>query len=105
MSDVPAKGEAKGPAPELRLLDRRAFVGFPPLQVAPGLTISDFALQIPDVSFPFNVSAGATRYQRRRLRFGFLELTVDAEAVARAVAEVAGALGELEDVKLHFRAG
>jgi tetratricopeptide (TPR) repeat protein len=101
------KGEGRGggPQPELRLLDRRAFVGFPPLAVAPGVTISDFALLIPDVSFPFNVSSGASRYQRRRLHFGFLELTVEAEAVGRAVAEVAGRLGELEDVRLHFRAG
>src|SRR5215218_7992365 len=80
-SDSPktaAEGAASAPAPELRLIDRRAFVGFPPLPVAPGLVISDFGLQIPDVSFPFNVSAGPTRYQRKRLLFGFLELSVDA---------------------------
>ena len=50
--------------------------------VVPGLRISDFALQIPDVSFPFNVSAGPSRYQRKKLLFGFLELTVDADLVA-----------------------
>ena len=72
-----AAPEAVGP--ELRLVDRRALVGFPSLAVAPGLTITDFALQIPDVTFPFNLTGGAARYQKKRLHFGFLELQVDAE--------------------------
>ncbi|MFP2902928.1 hypothetical protein, partial [Corallococcus sp. 4LFB] len=96
---------ASGAAPELRLLDRRAFVGFPALEVQPGLRIADFALQIPDVSFPFNVSAGATRYQRKKLLFGFLELTVDADLVTRKVAELAGRLAGVEELRLHFRPG
>ncbi|QSQ12977.1 flagellar hook-length control protein FliK [Myxococcus landrumensis] len=107
-SDSPkttAAPDARAAAPELRLLDRRAFVGFPALEVMPGLRISDFALQIPDVSFPFNVSAGATRYQRKKLLFGFLELSVDADLVTRRVAELAGRLAGLEEVRLHFRPG
>ena len=40
---------ASGAAPELRLLDRRAFVGFPALEVQPGLRIADFALQYLEV--------------------------------------------------------
>lgn len=105
-SDSPKPAtEARAASPELRLLDRRAFVGFPPLPVVPGLSIADFALQIPDVSFPFNVSAGPSRYQRKKLLFGFLELTVDADLVARKVSELAGKLAGLEDVKLHFRPG
>ncbi|MHB8877643.1 MAG: tetratricopeptide repeat protein, partial [Myxococcaceae bacterium] len=103
-NDKPAK-ELKAQGPELRLLDRRAFVGFPRLEVAPGLVISDFALQIPDVSFPFNVSGGASRYQKKKLSFGFLELSVDAELVARKVSELAGRLADLDEVKLHFRPG
>ena len=94
-SSKPAS-EAQAAAPELRLLDRRAFVGFPPLELAPGLSIADFALQIPDVTFPFNVSAGASRYQRKKLLFGFLELHVDADLVVRKVAELAGRVVELE---------
>ncbi|HEY0094293.1 MAG TPA: flagellar hook-length control protein FliK, partial [Archangium sp.] len=105
-SDSPKPAsEAQAAAPELRLLDRRAFVGFPPLELAPGLSIADFALQIPDVTFPFNVSAGASRYQRKKLLFGFLELHVDAELVSRKVAELAGRVAGLEGLKLHFRPG
>jgi tetratricopeptide (TPR) repeat protein len=105
-SDSPKPApEARAASPELRLLDRRAFVGFPPLPVVPGLTITDFALQIPDVSFPFNVSAGASRYQRKKLLFGFLELSIDADLVTRKVAELAGKLAGLEELKLHFRPG
>ncbi|HLL52609.1 MAG TPA: flagellar hook-length control protein FliK, partial [Myxococcaceae bacterium] len=100
-----AAPETGGPAPDLRLLDRRAFVGFPPLTVAPGLVISDFALQIPDVSFPFNLTGGALRYQRKTLNFGLLDLSIDAEVITRRVAEVSGQLQELEDLKLHFRPG
>jgi tetratricopeptide (TPR) repeat protein len=80
-------------------------VGFPALEVLPGLRISDFALQIPDVSFPFNVGAGPTRYQRKKLLFGFLELSVDADLVTRKVAELAGRLAGIEELRLHFRPG
>src|SRR4051812_5842317 len=62
-SDKTSAPETRPAGPELRLLDRRAFVGFPPLVVSPGLTIADFALQIPDVTFPFNVTGGPSRYQ------------------------------------------
>jgi len=89
----------------LRLVDRRAFVGFPSLAVAPGLTITDFGLQIPDVTFPFNLSSGPSRYQRKQLQFGFLELKVDAELIARQVADLSSKLAEVDDLKLHFRPG
>src|SRR5437660_2642227 len=89
--------------PELRLIDRRAFVGFPELKLGPGVVITDFALQIPDVTFPMNLSGGASKYQKRKLDFGFLELTVDAEVVHRQVSALGGKLGELDDLRLHFR--
>lgn len=103
-SPAPAK-EVKVSGPELRLLDRRAFVGFPPVQVFTGLAISDFALQIPDVTFPFNITGGASRYQRRKLHFGYLELTVDAELISRHVAQIAKRLADPLELKLHFRPG
>jgi|GEM_PF-456460 len=99
------KKEARTPGPELRLIDRRAFVGFPELKVAPGVTVTDFALQIPDVTFPMNLSGGASKYQKKKLDFGFLELNLDAEVIHRHVASLAGKLGELDDLKLHFRPG
>jgi tetratricopeptide (TPR) repeat protein len=95
----------KSAAPELRLLDRRAFVAFPPLDVAPGVRVTDFGLQIPDVTFPFSVSGGALRYQKKTLQFGFLEVSLDAERLRRAVQEVAAGALELEDVQLTFRTG
>lgn len=105
-SDAPAPTSAARPiGPELRLVDRRAFVGFPALDVARGLRITDFALLIPDVTFPFNVTGGATRYQKKKLDFGYLELTLDADVVAQKLAGVAGRVAELDDLKLSFRAG
>ncbi|HZA51974.1 MAG TPA: hypothetical protein VE549_14615, partial [Myxococcaceae bacterium] len=103
--DSSSKDVLAAAAPELRLLDRRAFVGFPPLVVAPGLTLSDFGLQIPDVTFPFNFTGGAARFQKKRLAFGFLEVSVDAELVARRLTEVADGIADLHDLKLHFRPG
>ncbi|MBS1148486.1 MAG: Exonuclease SbcC [Myxococcaceae bacterium] len=99
------KKEARSPGPELRLIDRRAFVGFPELKLAPGVTVTDFALQIPDVTFPMNLSGGASKYQKKKLDFGFLELNIDAEVIHRQLAALAGKLGELDDLKLHFRPG
>ncbi|MBL8955903.1 MAG: flagellar hook-length control protein FliK, partial [Myxococcaceae bacterium] len=105
MAEGSEKKAERTQGPELRLVDRRAFVGFPELKVAPGVVVVDFALQIPDVTFPFNVSGGASKYQRKKLDFGFLELTVDAEVVARKVKELGAKLGDLDDLKLHFRPG
>jgi tetratricopeptide (TPR) repeat protein len=96
---------ARTAGPELRLLDRRAYVGFPALVLAPGVEVVDFALSIPDVTFPLNVSGGAAKYQKKKLDFGLLELSVSAEVIQRAVQSVAGKLPELDDVKLHFRPG
>ena len=76
--------------PELRLIDRRAFVGFPALTLAPGVVVTDFALQIPDVTFPMNLSGGASKYQKKKLDFGFLELALDAEVIHRALRDMAG---------------
>ena len=91
--------------PELRLVDRRAFVGFPELTLAPGVVVADFALQIPDVTFPLNVSGGASKYQKKKLDFGLMELKVDAEVLTRQVRALAEKLPELDEVKLHFRPG
>ncbi|MBE2252842.1 MAG: flagellar hook-length control protein FliK [Myxococcus sp.] len=96
---------ARTPGPELRLLDRRAYVGFPAMALAPGVELVDFALSIPDVTFPMNVSGGAAKYQKKKLDFGLLELSVSADVIQRAVQSVAGKLPELDDVKLHFRPG
>ncbi len=96
---------ARTPGPELRLLDRRAYVGFPALVLAPGVEVVDFALSIPDVTFPLNVSGGAAKYQKKKLDFGLLELSVSADVIQRAVQSVASKLPELDDVKLHFRPG
>jgi len=101
-SQAPA---GRGAGPELRLLDRRAFVGFPPIELRPGVQVVDFGLQIPDVSFPFNVGAGAQRYQRRKLHFGFLEVAIDSELIRRTVQEVTAGALEVSDVALHFRGG
>lgn len=91
--------------PELRLVDRRAFVGFPEQKLAPGVVITDFALSIPDVTFPMNLSGGASKYQKKKLDFGFLELFVDAEVLQREVRALSAKLAELDDVRLHFRPG
>jgi hypothetical protein len=105
MADKEQTSPARIPGPELRLVDRRAFVGFPEVKLAPGVVVSDFALQIPDVTFPLNVSGGASKYQKKKLDFGLLELNVDAEIITREVRALAPKLTDLDDVKLHFRAG
>lgn len=103
--DTSQSARQRTPGPELRLVDRRAYVGFPALELTPGVVITEFALQIPDVTFPLNVSGGAAKYQKKRLEFGTLQLTVDAEVLARQVRAVARQLPELDDVKLHFCPG
>src|SRR5262249_29140804 len=102
---APPAREGRVAGPELRLLDRRAFVGFPPIELRPGITVVDFGLQIPDVSFPFDVGTGAQKYQRRKLHFGFLEVAVDAELIRRAVQETTASALEVSDVALNFRQG
>lgn len=103
--DTTSSAKPRAMGPELRLLDRRAYVGFPELELVPGVVITEFALQIPDVTFPLNVSGGAAKYQKKKLEFGVLELSIDAEVLAREVRELARQLPELDDVRLHFRPG
>ncbi|MDP2273446.1 MAG: flagellar hook-length control protein FliK [Archangium sp.] len=98
-------GVTRTAGPELRLVDRRAFVGFPELKLSPGVVITDFALQIPDVTFPLNLSGGASKYQKKKLDFGFLEIAIEAEVIQREVRAISAKLPELDDVKLHFRPG
>lgn len=105
MAEQDTTATAKIAGPELRLVDRRAFVGFPELKLAPGVVLTDFALQIPDVTFPLNLSGGASKYQKKKLDFGFLELSIDAEVIQREVRAISAKLPELDDVKLHFRPG
>lgn len=104
MADL-EKSTERVPGPELRLVDRRAFVGFPELKLKPGVTVTEFALQIPDITFPLNLSGGAAKYQKKKLDFGTLELSVDAEVIQREVRALAPKISELDDVKLHFRPG
>ncbi|MCL2012033.1 MAG: flagellar hook-length control protein FliK [Cystobacterineae bacterium] len=91
--------------PELRLLDRRAFVGFPPMEFAPGILISDFALQIPDVSFPLNLTGGVARFQKKKLHFGYLTIEVEAQVVLRALQELLPRFIGIKDFSLDFRNG
>ncbi len=101
----PTASATKVTGPELRLVDRRAFVGFPELKLSPGVVITDFALSIPDVTFPMNLSGGASKYQKKKLDFGFLELSIDAEVLQREVRTMSAKLADLDDVRLHFRPG
>ncbi len=105
MAEKDPTSAARPTGPELRLLDRRAFVGFPSLTLAPGVVVTDFALQIPDVTFPLNVSGGASKYQKKKLDFGLMELVIDAEVITRQVRALSNKLPELDEVKLHFRPG
>ncbi len=105
MAEKEPTSVARTAGPELRLVDRRAFVGFPELKLAPGVVITDFALQIPDVTFPLNLSGGASKYQKKKLDFGFLEIAIDAEVIQREVRAISEKLPELDEVKLHFRPG
>ena len=85
-----------------------AYVAASAVSMTHSVRLSDFALQIPDVSFPFNVSGGASKYQKKKLAFGFLELSIDAvkhlhrrhklpEPIVRHLADA----GVLEPVLLH----
>jgi len=97
--------KAPPPGPELRLTDRRAFVGFPPLEFAPGILIADFALQIPEASLPLNLTGGVARFQKKKLHFGYLTLHVDAQTVLRKLQELLPRFAEIKDFSLEFRNG
>ncbi|MCL2178016.1 MAG: flagellar hook-length control protein FliK [Proteobacteria bacterium] len=91
--------------PELRLIDRRAFVGFPSMEFAPGIHILDFALQIPEMSFPLNITGGVARFQKKKLHFGYLTLQIDAQVVLRRLQELLPLLSGIKGFSLDFRNG
>ncbi|MCL2625586.1 MAG: flagellar hook-length control protein FliK [Cystobacterineae bacterium] len=104
-TETEKQAEALAIGPELRLIDRRAFVGFPPMEFGPGVHISDFALQIPDVSFPLNLTGGVARFQKKKLHFGYLTLQVDAQVVLRRLQELLSRFAGIRDFSLDFRNG
>ncbi|MFH1808269.1 MAG: tetratricopeptide repeat protein [Pseudomonadota bacterium] len=61
----------------LRLVDR---------ELAPGIVIRMADFEIPDVSFPLDVSGGADRFQNRRLRLHALHVSLDLKALAPVLA-------------------
>ncbi|MBI5548659.1 MAG: hypothetical protein HY901_32660, partial [Deltaproteobacteria bacterium] len=106
---APATAEAvrpqrRFPAPQLRLHDRQVYVGFGATPLGEGLRIADLALTVPDVTFPFDIAGGAaTRYQRKRCRFGYLDLEVGHELFARAAQRVQQACAEhVAGLRLHL---
>lgn len=114
MSKSPSKDEAR-PAdkggvepekgPELRLMDRKAFVGLGAFDVAPHVKVSDLSLQIPNVTFPFNVTGGAQRFQKQRCLFGQLDLELAPVLVKDAEKKIGAGAPELSRFTLALRAG
>ncbi|HEY3450562.1 MAG TPA: hypothetical protein VGK67_29670 [Myxococcales bacterium] len=100
-------GPRKFPLPQLRLHDRQVYVGFGPTPLSESLSIADLALIVPDVSFPFDIAGGAaTRYQRKKCRFGYLDLEVGHDLFARAAARVQQACAEhVAGLRLHLSPG
>src|SRR5689334_18533358 len=91
----PSPGPRRYPLPQLRLHDRQVYVGFGPTPLSESLAIADLALIVPDVTFPFDIAGGAaTRYQRKKCRFGYLDLEVGHDLFARAAARVQQACAE-----------
>ncbi len=77
-----APAPARPVEPQLRLHDRKAYVGFEPTPIAPGIRVSDFGMRVPDINYPFDISGGAaTRYQKKRCTFGYLTLEIDADVI------------------------
>src|SRR5438309_1896028 len=72
---------------------------------APGVRIADLALQIPNVTFPFNVTGGAARYQKQRCLFGQLDLELSPALIKLAEAKLLEHGPELARLQLHLRAG
>ena len=97
--------DSRAPGAELRLVDRKAFVGLGAFDVAPGLRIAYLALQIPNVTFPFNVTGGASRYQKQRCLFGQLDLEIAPARLKEAEEKLLQNGPELARLHLHLRAG
>jgi tetratricopeptide (TPR) repeat protein len=97
----PEEGAEHAPArvePELRLHDRKAYVGFQPTPIGEGIRVADFAMRVPEINYPFDISGGAaTRYQRKRCTFGYLTLEIDALVIEGAAKPIQAALADRID--------
>ena len=81
------------------------YVGFGATPLAPGLTLADLALVVPDVSFPFDIAgSAATRYQKKKCRFGYLDVELDHELIHGAVRRLHQACADqVVALRLHLR--
>ncbi|MGI5861161.1 MAG: tetratricopeptide repeat protein [Myxococcales bacterium] len=93
------------PPPQLRLHDRQVYVGFGATPLGEGLVLADLALIVPEVTFPFDIAgSAATRYQKKKCRFGYLDLQLDHALLHRAVRRVHEACDEhVAALRLHLR--
>ncbi len=68
---------------ELRLSEGRAFVSASGRPLGEGVVARHFAMEIPHVRFPFDVSGGAERFRNQRCTLRELEIAVDGELLQR----------------------
>src|SRR5262245_5798109 len=103
----PSTGAKGASEPELRLHDRKAYVGFGATPIAAGIRVSDFAMRVPEISYPFDISgSAATRYQKKRCTFGYLTLEVEADVLSRSARSIhAAAPDRFGQLTLSCRAG
>jgi tetratricopeptide (TPR) repeat protein len=68
---------------ELRFADGRAFVSAAGRPLGEGMVARQFAMEIPHVRFPFDVTGGAERFRDQRCTLRELEVAIDAEQLQR----------------------
>jgi tetratricopeptide (TPR) repeat protein len=68
---------------ELRFADGRAFVSAAGRPLGEGMVARQFAMEIPHVRFPFDVTGGAERFRDQRCALRELEVAIDAEQLQR----------------------
>jgi len=96
---------SRGGGFELRLERTRAFVCLGEQELLPGLRLLDFAMEVPEVRFPFDVGQGAAQFRSRLCDLSRLQVSFEPRLLGSLAAGLELSRAGLAGLELARRAG
>ena len=96
---------SRGGGFELRLERTRAFVCLGEQELLPGLRLLDFAMEVPEVRFPFDVGQGAAQFRSRLCDLTRLQVSFEPRLLGSLAAGLELSRAGLAGLELSLRAG
>lgn len=105
-SEEEESAQKRGPRFALSFIEGRALVGFEDRALTDWLSVRNFAMEVPDITFPFDVTGGADKFRHRRCRLVRLDFVAQERGLRVLLLEGVDAAAQgLEDLRVAFGEG